>query len=59
MIVKKEKLQAHLDKCGFTRTEFAARLGVDIAEVDKMLSGEAVPSTPMEFVSRPKSLFTT
>lgn len=42
MIVKKEKLQTYLDKCGYTRTEFAALLGVDVAEVDKMLSGEAV-----------------
>lgn len=42
MIVKKEKLQAYLDKRGFTRIEFAARLGIALSEVDKMLSGETV-----------------
>lgn len=42
MIVKKEKLQTYLDKHGFTRTEFAVLLGVETAEVDKMLCGEAV-----------------
>ncbi len=42
MIVKKEKLQEYLDKHGLTRAEFAKRLGVDVSEVDKMLSGENV-----------------
>ena len=42
MIVKKEKLQKYLDENGLTRNEFAALLGVDVSEVDKLLSGEAV-----------------
>lgn len=42
MIVKKEKLQAYLDERNLTRAEFAKRLGVEVSEVDKMLSGEPV-----------------
>lgn len=42
MIVKKEKLQAYLDEHKLTRAEFARRLGVEVAEVDKMLAGEPV-----------------
>lgn len=42
MIVKKEKLQSYLDERKLTKEEFARRLGVTVAEVDKMLSGEPV-----------------
>lgn len=42
MIVKAQKLQAFLDKCGFTRKDFADKLGVDVIEVDKMLGGERI-----------------
>ena len=42
MIVKKEKLQAYLDERKLTRADFAKKLGVDVSEVDKMLSGEPV-----------------
>lgn len=42
MIIKKEKLQAYLDERNLTRAEFAKRLGVEVSEVDKMLSGEPV-----------------
>lgn len=42
MIVKKEKLQAFLNERGLSQQKFAAKLGVDVTEVDKMLSGEAV-----------------
>lgn len=42
MIVKKEKLQSYLDERNLTRAEFAKRLGVEVSEVDKMLSGEPV-----------------
>lgn len=42
MIVKAQKLQALLDKRGLTRKDFADKLGVDVTEVDKMLSGEPV-----------------
>lgn len=42
MVVKKEKLKSFLDKEGLTKSEFAKLLGVDISEVDKMLSGESV-----------------
>lgn len=56
MIVKKEKLQTYLDKRGFTRTAFAAQLGVDITEVDKMLSGEAVGyDTAKKFICHMKA----
>lgn len=42
MIVKKEKLQAYLNERGLSQKKFAAKLGVDVTEVEKMLSGEAV-----------------
>lgn len=42
MIVKKEKLQAYLDERKLTRADFAKKLGVEVTEVDKMLSGESV-----------------
>lgn len=42
MIVKKEKLQAYLDERKLTRADFAKKLGVEVTEVDKMLSGEPV-----------------
>ena len=42
MIVKKEKLQEFLEKRKLTKSEFASKLGVDVSEVDKMLSGEPV-----------------
>lgn len=42
MIVRKEKLQAYLDKQQLIRADFAKKLGVEISEVDKMLSGEPV-----------------
>ncbi len=56
MIVKKEKLQTYLDKLGYTRTEFAAQLGVDVTEVNKMLSGEAVGyDTAKKFICHMKA----
>lgn len=35
MIVKKEKLQAYLNERGLSQKKFAAKLGVDVTEVEK------------------------
>lgn len=42
MIVKKEKLQSYLNEQHLTREQFADKIGVEVAEVDKLLSGEQV-----------------
>lgn len=42
MIVKGKKLSKLLQERKLTRQAFADKLGVDVGEVDKMLSGEAV-----------------
>lgn len=42
MLVQAQKLQSLLDRRKLTRQDFADKLGVDITEVDKMLSGQAV-----------------
>lgn len=42
MIVKGKKLSKLLQERKITREAFADKLGVEVSEVDKMLSGEAV-----------------
>lgn len=51
MVIKKEKLRLYLDKQGLSKSEFAEELGVDIAEVDKMLNGERLEyETSQKFI---------
>lgn len=40
--IKKELLQAFLDKYGITAAILAREMGVTVAEVEKLLSGETV-----------------
>ena len=42
MKIKKELLQAFLDKYGITAAILAREMGVTVAEVEKLLSGTAV-----------------
>ena len=42
MKIKKELLQAFLDKYGITAAIMAREMGVTVAEVEKLLSGTAV-----------------
>ena len=42
MKIKKELLQAFLDKYGITAAILAREMGVTVAEVEKLLSGKAV-----------------
>lgn len=42
MKIKKELLQAFLDKYGITAAILARDMGVSVAEVEKLLSGETV-----------------
>lgn len=51
MIVKGKKLSKLLQERKLTRETFADKLGVDVSEVDKMLSGIAVEyETARKFV---------